>query len=164
MKTHFPEGLAEWAVRHNLTPSALHELRALLVCDIPPPPGQAGASEAAIQSRQRLAAARSGIVLWRNNVGCLSDERGVPLRYGLANESAPMNQMLKSADLIGWRKLIVAPEHVGRPIAQFVSLESKRGDWRFTGKGREAAQARWCEIVTEAGGLARISNAENPFD
>jgi len=113
------------------------------------------ASEAYAQSLVRLAAAREPTVtLWRNNVGVLTDERGRPVRYGLANDSAALNQRLKSADLIGWRSTVITPAHVGTRVAVFASLEVKRLGWRYTGTEREVAQAAWRDMVRAAGGLA----------
>lgn len=112
-------------------------------------------SEAYAQSLVRLAAAREpGVTLWRNNVGVLTDERGRPVRYGLANDSAALNARIKSADLIGWRSTVITPAHVGQTLAVFASLEVKRPGWRYTGTEREVAQAAWRDMVRAAGGLA----------
>ena len=48
-------------------------------------------ARAAVQAAVRLEAARMGILLFRNNVGALIDVRGIPVRYGLANESTQIN-------------------------------------------------------------------------
>lgn len=119
-----------------------------------------GASESRVQSLVRLEAARKGLLLWRNNVGALLDERGVPVRYGLANESKAQNQQLKSADLIGIRPVLIGPEHVGHTIGQFVSREVKEGFWKYTGNGREQAQRAWLELVLSVGGDAAFAAGE----
>ena len=111
-------------------------------------------SEARVQSLVRIAAPDKSERLWRNNVGVLEDLTGRPVRYGLANDSAALNRELKSADLIGWRRVLITPAHVGLVIAQFVSRECKPADWRFTGTEREQAQARWAELVNCDGGHA----------
>lgn len=114
-------------------------------------------SEAAVQAAVRLEYARRGYRLWRNNVGQLRDERGVPVRYGLANDSAALNQRLKSSDLIGWRPVLITPDMVGQQLAVFVSLEVKAPDWRLTpGDKRGQAQARWLDLVAADGGEARF--------
>lgn len=117
-------------------------------------------TEAAIQTLVRLEASRKGLVLWRNNVGVLTDERGVPVRFGLANDSAAVNRNIKSADLIGIRPLLITPEHVGHTIGQFVSREVKAAGWRYTGTPREAAQLRWAELVLGLGGDAAFATGE----
>jgi hypothetical protein len=117
-------------------------------------------SEAAVQAKVRLEAAHKGLKLWRNNVGALLDSRGVPVRYGLANDSAILNKSIKSGDLIGWRPVLIGPEHVGSMIAQFVSRECKRPDWQYTGDDHEKAQLRWAEAVVADGGDAAFCNSE----
>lgn len=103
---------------------------------------------------------RQGWRLFRNNVGQLLDARGVPLRYGLANESPQMNQALKSGDLIGWAPLLITPDMVGGVVAQFVSIEAKRTGWSFpqpTNKREFAhcdAQRRWARMIRDEGGIA----------
>lgn len=111
-------------------------------------------SESVQQSLIRLAGSRKGMLLFRNNVGALLDARGVPVRYGLANESKAMNQQVKSADLIGIEPIVITQEMVGQTIGRFVSIEVKDEDWNFSGKGRELAQMAWKELINSNGGRA----------
>ena len=118
-------------------------------------------SESAAQVLVRLEAARKGVTLWRNNVGVLLDKRGVPVRYGLANDSSAVNSQFKSADLIGIRPLLITPAHVGLVVGQFVSREIKAPGWRFSPNDpREAAQLRWAELVLSLGGDAAFATGE----
>ena len=146
----------QWAVRHGVTMAALQELAGIFGMhgghDLPPE--VKGTSEAAVQAAVRLEAARKGVRLFRNNVGALVDSRGVPVRYGLANESKQVNEVMKSADLIGWRPLLIEPRHVGTVVAQFVSREVKAVGWHYTGSDREPAQLAWAQLVTSGGGDA----------
>lgn len=158
------QDMIQWAQRHNVSATALAELYAILAPQVPTGAQVTGESEAAVTSAVRLQCARWGWALWRNNVGMLMDETGRPVRYGLANESKQLNERIKSGDLIGWRKVRIEPRHVGQDIAQFVSLEIKRAGWRYTGKGREAAQMRWAGVVESAGGYARMVSGELPAD
>ena len=146
----------QWAIRHSVSLAALQELAGLFGMhgghDLPPE--VKGTSEAAVQAAVRLEAARKGVRLFRNNVGALVDSRGVPVRYGLANESKQVNEVMKSADLIGWRPLLIEPRHVGTVVAQFVSREVKAVGWHYTGSDREPAQLAWAQLVTAGGGDA----------
>ena len=117
-------------------------------------------TEAYVQSLVRLEASRKGVKLWRNNVGAIPDARGIPVRFGLANDSQQLNRTIKSGDLIGWRPIIITPAHVGIKIAQFVSRECKRPDWKFSGDDHERAQLRWIETIIEDGGDAAFCNGE----
>lgn len=153
--------LYQWAIRHQVPAAALRELRMLMghALELTSVEAQ-DASEAWAQSKVRLAAADAGWRLYRNNVGALKDSRGVPVRYGLANDSAALNKVLKSADLIGWRPVTIEQHHVGGVIAQFVSREVKEPGWHFTGTEREQAQQRWLELVIRDGGDAKFTTGE----
>lgn len=147
--------LIQWALRHNVSHAALQDLRQQLgMLDHAPVPDTPGTSEAAVSNRLRLAASRMGGFLDRNNVGVLNDARGIPVRFGLKNSSAQENKVCKSADLIGAFPLLITPAHVGTVVGQFWSVEAKEVGWRFTGRGREAAQANWAAFVTAHGGRA----------
>lgn len=139
-------------VRHA---AAMARLRHLLGAhDTPASTGRG--SEARQQGLVRLAAPSHDTILWRNNVGALLDARGVPIRYGLANDTKEMNQHIKSADLIGERTITITPQHVGSVIGQFASYEVKHESWRWTGDAHEQAQLRWALIVQAGGGDARF--------
>lgn len=120
-------------------------------------------SEARVQQEIRLASIVTGSNLLRNNVGALLDKRGVPVRYGLANESKAQNEKLKSSDLIGWTQVTITPDMVGRTFAVFTSVEVKEDGWVYTGTGREVAQKRWVDLVLAAGGLAGFANSVGEF-
>lgn len=150
--------LNQWAARWGIPAAALDEL--FLACNLFPADTGTGKSEAAVQVRVRLEASKNGAILWRNNVGVLRDERGVPVRYGLANDSPAMNKRIKSADLIGIRPILIGPEHIGHTIGQFVSREVKAEGWKFKGTEREEAQMRWAMLVQQYGGDARFTTGE----
>ena len=152
--------LNAWAADWNIPPEALQDLRQCLGATPTDPSPQAGESEAAVQTRIRLEASRGGARLWRNNVGVLQDLRGVPVRYGLANDSKQLNARVKSSDLIGLRPVTIRPEHVGAVLGQFVAREVKAGSWRYTGTARELAQLRFLELVLSLGGDAAFANRE----
>lgn len=144
-----PNTLHDWAARHSLPASALQELVALLTYtpDLP-----TGKSEAAVQNEIRLAAARRGITLWRNNSGAYQNDQGQWVRYGLNNDSPQVNRRMKSADLIG----------VHRPSGRFVSIEVKRPGWKHSDASeRDRAQLAWAVTVAAMGGVAlRATSAE----
>lgn len=117
-------------------------------------------SEAAVLNLVRLEASRKDCRLWRNNVGAVYAQDGTFLRYGLANDSAKMNAVLKSADLIGIRPVMITSGMVGTLIGQFVSREIKRGDWRYTGTVTEKAQLAWAELILSLGGDAGFATTE----
>lgn len=89
---------------------------------------------------------RGGMRLFRNQVGFYRLADGRKLRSGLCKGSA---------DLVGWREIVITPEMVGRTIAQFVSVEAKDEDGAAT-----PAQKRWAAAVARAGGDARVVRSE----
>jgi hypothetical protein len=140
--------LHEWAIRWQLPAAALQELQ-LQVFNLdpgPPSPALDGKSESAVQSAVRLAASARGDRLWRNNVGALLDERGIPVRYGLCNETKALNERFKSSDLIG----------IEHGTGRFLSFEVKEPGWRFTGTPREQAQLNWIGLIASLGGRAQF--------
>lgn len=154
--------IIQWAIRHHVSQQALAELSLIFGLDGAGTVAEAdrGKDEAFVQSLVRLEASRKGVKLWRNNVGVLKNERGTPVRYGLANDSPQLNKVIKSGDLIGWRPLLIASGHVGMTIAQFVSRECKRPNWRYTGNDHEQAQLRWAQAIAKDGGDAGFCNGE----
>jgi hypothetical protein len=104
-------------------------------------------AETDLQQRIRLALGlRPDLRLFRNQVGQLPDPRtGRPVQFGLARGSA---------DLIGWRTVVVTPEMVGQRIAVFTSIEVKTSTGRLT-----PAQHNWLGVVRGAGGIAGVARS-----
>jgi hypothetical protein len=101
-------------------------------------------SESNVQAQCRVRAAELGWRLWRNNVGAGKLDNGSFVRWGLANESAAVNKLLKSSDLIGL-------DDAGR----FVAVECKHEGWKYNPSDeREAAQNLFHEIVRAHRGRA----------
>jgi len=152
--------LTQWAARHHVPPHALAELRAIL---LPPDVGVAvadtsegprGTSEAAIQTQVRLEASRLGGRLWRNNVGAGVLQDGSFIRWGLCNDSAQLNKVVKSSDLCGIMPVLITPAHVGHMVGRFTCREIKTAGWKYRGTDREVAQAKWIEMINALGGDA----------
>jgi hypothetical protein len=151
--------ISEWAAKWGVSQTALDDLRRTLHPYCPPAPKEARL-EAESSAVVRIEASRKGKRLWRNNVGVMLDERGMPVRYGLANESEKMNKVIKSSDLIGIQPILITYQHVGATIGQFVSREMKRPGWVFSGTEREVAQRNWLELILAFGGDAAFATGE----
>lgn len=118
-------------------------------------------NESTVQAQVRLLASTQGWRLWRNNVGVLIDSRGVPVRFGLANDSKQVNSQVKSGDLIGIRPVLITPDMVGRTIGQFASRECKRSGWVFNpNDARDVAQMCWIDVVSSLGGDAKFTTGD----
>lgn len=146
----------EWRAKHPVAAAELVEC----FTDVVDPPGAQDKSEAWAQQRARFRIAQGGAMAWRNNVGALKDERGVPVRYGLANESKAVNDKLKSSDLILAIPRRITRQDVGTTLAQFGSVECKPPGWRYTGTPRERAQLAWLTLIRRLGGFATFSTGE----
>ena len=84
--------------------------------------------------------------IFRNQVGSLPDPRtGRLVTFGLAKGSA---------DLIGWRTVVVTPEMVGTRLAVFTSIEVKTPTGRLTPQ-----QRNWQAAVLAAGGFSGIARS-----
>lgn len=155
----------QWAVRHNIPFAALMELHAMFC---PPellgPVDPDGRMEDYAQSLIRREAPRRGWALFRNNVGALKvPESSRFLRFGLANDSAAMNEVIKSGDLIGLRPVLITQAHVGSTIGQFVSIEAKHPGWKpGEDPKREKGQFGWAGLIRSKGGLAVFSTGALP--
>jgi hypothetical protein len=151
--------IQEWLAKYRIPAEALLELAPE---PLPAPPGR---SEAYAQSEVRLEAAAVGARLWRNNVGVLLDARGVPVRFGLANDSKALNERVKSADLIGIRPLHITPAHVGTTIGQFMSREMKAPGWKYRPNDpHEQAQMAWALLIRSFGGDAQFATGRGTID
>ncbi len=103
--------------------------------------------ETTLQQQIRLAlGTRPDARLFRNQVGSLPDPRtGRLVTFGLAKGSA---------DLIGWRTIVVTPDMVGRRLAVFTSIEIKTSTGRL-----RADQQAWLTAVEGAGGIAGVARS-----
>lgn len=114
-------------------------------------------SEASVSQQIRLDAASCGVDLWRNNSGAFQDLTGRWIRYGLANDSAELNERIKSSDLIGVRPLLITPEWVGHTVGVFIAVETKQPGWRMDQRAK--AQAAFHDIVRKDGGFAGFASS-----
>ena len=119
--TMTPE-ILKWAETWGIPSDAILDLLDNYIPTAPPPMEAQGHSEAGVQQRVRLAGTARGLLLMRNNVGVLQDDRGVPVRFGLANDSSAVNAQIKSSDLIGIRPVTITEGRVGTVIFRFHSI------------------------------------------
>lgn len=111
-------------------------------------------NEAAMQSIIRRDFAFIGPI-WRNNSGACEDKTGRLIRYGLGNDSAQLNAVVKSSDLIGIVPVTITPDMIGKTIGVFTALEVKAPDWTLRpSDSRGLAQSKFHDIVKKAGGYA----------
>lgn len=99
--------------------------------------------ESNVLAEVRAQLANSGLVSWRNNVGMLRDERGVPVRYGLCEGSA---------DIISCVPTALACPSCGAalpPVGRFVGIEVKGPNTPTSPE-----QFAWARIVERSHGTS----------
>lgn len=148
--------LHEWAQKWGVPYAAIEDLRREFraINTDPAHSFAAGTSEAAVQAHVRLEATAKGKRLFRNNVGAGYMQDGSFIRFGLANDSARVNDVCKSSDLIGISPELITVHDVGQPRGRFVAREIKTPGWQWSGTERETAQLRFLELIAAYGGDA----------
>ncbi len=62
-------------------------------------------------------------------------------------------------DVLGWHSFVIRPEHVGKRIAQYLSIETK------TKGGRKSVEQKdMAEIVRKAGGLTGFARSDEEVE
>lgn len=117
-------------------------------------------SESEIQQLIQIQAPYLSCNLMRNNCGCLMDDTGRPVRYGLNNISKKHQDKIASSDLIGFKRVIITQDMVGKTVAIFTAVEVKKEDWKEDKKfdKREAAQNAFIKWIKANGGIAGFCN------
>ena len=117
-------------------------------------------SESEVQQEIQIKAMHFNCHLMRNNSGALLDSDGRPVRFGLGNVSKEHNERIKSSDLIGFTKVVITPDMVGKTIAVFTAIEVKEEAWNCQKKldKRETAQQAFITWVLANGGIASFLN------
>jgi len=117
-------------------------------------------SESEIQQKIQIEAPHFNCILMRNNSGALLDAEGRLVRFGLGNVSKQHQDNIKSSDLIGFTKVIITPEMIGKTVAIFTAIEVKKEDWNINKKldKRETAQMNFINWIKNNGGIAGFCN------
>lgn len=114
-------------------------------------------NEIDIMNQIRLDASEAGIILWRNNTGAFINPDGRLIRYGLANDSARINQRIKSSDLIGFTPKRISKKDINKTIAVFTAIEVKYPGWKYRNTKSDKAQLAFLKLINKSGGIAYYS-------
>ena len=112
--------------------------------------------ESTIQQEIQIEARHYDCHLMRNNSGSFKDDTGRVVRFGLGNISKQHNDKIKSFDLVGFTKVVVTQEMVGKTLAVFTAVECKKEEWKSDKKldARETAQQAFINWINNNGGIA----------
>jgi len=102
--------------------------------------------ETPILKRIMRRCSRGASRLFRNNRGVYQDKAGNWITYGVGPNGA--------SDLLGWRQVVIRPEHIGATIAQFLAIEVKP-----PGEDATEDQEKFGNMVTAAGGLFGVAHS-----
>lgn len=150
--------LLEWQRKHGITAEALADLADIVGLTVEA--GDTDESEKSVQDEARLLISKKGGRAFRNNKGVLPDKRGVPVRFGLCNDTPKMGERLRSSDLICCVPVLITQDMVGTTIGQFVAIEVKKRGWHYIGTEHEQGQLRFGELIIGLGGKFCFYNGE----
>lgn len=111
--------------------------------------------------------------LFRNNVGaitffCDKMKKKRFVRFGINNERKDDNKKMKSGDYIGLTPITITQEMVGKQVAVFTSIETKKAGFKvrqsYPKSSREFAQKTWIDFVLNLGGIAGFASDEKQLD
>jgi hypothetical protein len=111
-----------------------------------------GTTEFPEQAKTILRAFEMGFALYRNNSG-VSREEHRHIRFGLGNDSAKINAVWKSLDLVG----------IG-PNGRALWVDMKHPGWVWKGTKREVAQANAINDINSRGGIAFFCTSADEFE
>lgn len=119
-------------------------------------------SEASVQAEIRVKSGILGAPLWRNNSGAVTTDDGRHVRFGLGNDSAKLNKVWKSSDLIGITP--VRSTAIGQIFGVFTALECKHLGWHAPKNDRERAQLSFLETVNAYGAIGRFVTSLEEYE
>lgn len=115
-----------------------------------------------------LRAAEWGSRLFRNNTGVAYTEYGRPVFFGLGNEGVKDNESFRTPDDVGFTTVTITPEMVGKQIAVFTAIDSKKLGFiiksNYPVGSREYGQQKFFDLVLKHGGIAGFASCPADID
>lgn len=120
--------------------------------------------ESTIQQQIQIEGVQFGTQLMRNNSGAFKDAEGRWIYFGLGNISKKHSEHIKSSDLVGFTRVTITQDMVGKTLAVLTAVEVKASDWKPSAKDkRYHAQNAFLNWVANAGGIAFFANSVETF-
>ena len=122
--------------------------------------------ESTVSQETQIRATHYNCILMRNNSGALLDSEGRLVRFGLGNVSKKHQDRIKSSDLIGFKKVRITPDMVGKDVAVITVIEVKKEAWNPDKKfdKRETAQSNFITWIKNNGGLGGFVNCAEKLE
>ena len=106
--------------------------------------------------------------LFKNNSGVAYTEGGRPVFFGLGNECKKTAEDIRTPDDVGWTEVTITPEMVGKKVAVFTCIDSKKLGFivknNYTKGTREYGQQKFFDIVKNANGIAGFASCPEQVD
>lgn len=124
--------------------------------------------EAKAKEKVLLRANQWGCRMFKNNSGVAYTQNDRPVFFGLGNEGKKSDGDIRTPDDVGWTKVTITPEMVGKQVAVFTAIDSKKLGFtvksNYNPKSREYGQNKFFEIVKNAGGIAGFASCPEQVD
>lgn len=124
--------------------------------------------EAKAKEQVLLRANQWGCRLYKNNSGVAYTANDRPVFFGLGNEGKKSDGDIRTPDDVGWTRVTITPEMVGKQVAVFTAIDSKKAGFTvksvYNPKTREYGQNKFFEIVKKAGGIAGFASCASQVD
>lgn len=115
-----------------------------------------------------LRAGEWGSKLFKNNTGVAYTENNRPVFFGLGNECKKSKEDIRTPDDVGWTVITVTPEMVGKQIAVFTAIDSKKLGFtvktNYNKNSREYGQNKFFQQVIADGGIAGFASCPEQVD
>lgn len=116
----------------------------------------------------QLRASEWGARLYKNNTGVAYDQSGRPVFFGLGNEGKKDQEAIRTPDDIGFTVVTITPEMVGKKIAVFTAIDSKKVGFsvkdNYAVGTREYGQQKFFDIVLMFNGIAGFASCAADVD
>lgn len=116
-----------------------------------------------------LRANQYGARMFCNNTGVAYTDNNRPVFFGLGNDGKKKKTDIRSPDDVGWTPITITPEMVGKTVAVFTAIDSKKAGFvvksNYNENSREYGQNKFFQLVIKAGGIAGFAcNAQQVDD
>lgn len=116
----------------------------------------------------QLRASEWGARLYKNNSGVAYDQTGRPVFFGLGNEGKKDAEAIRTPDDVGFTVVTITPEMVGKKIAVFTAIDSKKVGFsvkaNYAVGTREYGQQKFFDIVLKFNGIAGFASCATDVD
>lgn len=124
--------------------------------------------EAIAKEIVQLRAGAWGARLFKNNTGVAYTEQGRPVFFGLGNDGVKNDESFRTPDEVGWTRVLITPEMVGKHIPVFSCFDAKKLGFvqraSYPKGSREYGQQKFFDMVIFNNGIAGFASSAADVD